>query len=136
MTNLIWKNFVIFVVYFLVRMNRYYEWESRCGALKTGVDGDNGYMTSGVLMPGALDDGVVAEKLVNGLAATPGDRTIINFHDGGGSQGKNTGVSVVQKSMWLLLLLPLDHYHSVLFALPPVLLSVCHIPPQLEARFL
>lgn len=63
----------------------FYEWESRCGALKTGVDGDDGYMSSGVLLAGALDDGIVAERLVNGLATTPGERTIINFHDGGGA---------------------------------------------------
>ena len=63
----------------------FYEWESRCGALKTGVDGDDGYMSSGVLLAGALNDGIVAERLVNGLATTPGERTIINFHDGGGA---------------------------------------------------
>ena len=63
----------------------FYEWESRCGALKTGVDGDNGYMASGVLLSGALDDGKAATALVQALAATPGDRTIINFHDGGGA---------------------------------------------------
>ena len=62
----------------------FYEWESRCGALKTGVDGDFGYMTSGVFGIGAMSDGDAASKLVNGLAVTPGDRTIINFHDGGG----------------------------------------------------
>ena len=69
----------------------YYEWESRCGALKTGVDGDDGYMTSGVLAPGALADGVAATLLVTALAGTPGDRTIINFHDGGGAQRSPAG---------------------------------------------
>ena len=49
-----------------------------------GVNGDSAYMTSGVLMPGALDERV-ARALVSALSAAPGERTIVNIHDGGGA---------------------------------------------------
>ena len=62
----------------------FFEWESRCGASTTGVNGGNAYMTSGVLMPGALD-GNVSGRLVGALSAAPGERTIVNIHDGGGA---------------------------------------------------
>ena len=61
----------------------FFEWESRCGTT-TVVAGDDGYVTSGVLLPGALDDGF-ARKLVRALVAAPGERTVVNFHDGGGA---------------------------------------------------
>ena len=61
----------------------FFEWESRCGKAKTAVAGRDGYMTSGVLLPGALTSGVAA-ALVGALAVAPGGGTIVNFHDGGG----------------------------------------------------
>ena len=63
----------------------FFEWESRCGTARTVVAGDDGYVTSGVLMPGALDDGNFARALTAALVAAPGERTVVNFHDGGGA---------------------------------------------------
>eukprot|EP00658_Telonema_sp_P-2_P029586 TRINITY_DN22488_c0_g1_i8.p1 TRINITY_DN22488_c0_g1~~TRINITY_DN22488_c0_g1_i8.p1 ORF type:complete len:694 (+),score=141.72 TRINITY_DN22488_c0_g1_i8:147-2084(+) len=73
------------------RITPYYEWESRCGNTTTNLDGDDGYMMSSVLMPGTLDDGELAKVLVDQVHRAPGERTLINFHDGGGKIATNKG---------------------------------------------
>jgi hypothetical protein len=63
----------------------FYDFEGAPGVQTTNLDGYSGYMQSFTLLDGAIDGGEFGAALAAAMARAVGERTVVNFHDGGGA---------------------------------------------------